>query len=64
MAAGTTAPTSTSHPKVPSSVAMPGHHHRDAIRLLFILAAGSEDIEGRRVFRGEKRAMAIDFLGR
>lgn len=64
MTAGTTAPTQTFPPKAPSSVAMPGHHNRDAIRLLFILAAGSGDVEGRRVFKGEKRAMAIDFLVR
>jgi hypothetical protein len=42
-----------------------GFHHRDAVRLLFILALGSEDSETvDRVFRGEKRAMAIDFLVR
>ena len=42
-----------------------GFHHRDAVRLLFILALGSE-VAGRdeRIFRGEKRAMAIDFLVR
>lgn len=43
-----------------------GFHHRDAIRLLFILALGCErsDPDGASVFRGEKRAMAIDFLVR
>ena len=42
-----------------------GFHQRDAVRLLFILALGSEETETReRVFRGEKRAMAIDFLVR
>lgn len=47
-----------------------GFRHRDAIRLLFILCAGSEeitsltqDIHGAsRVFQSEKRVMAIDFL--
>lgn len=47
-----------------------GLHHRDAVRLLFILALGSEadetvgDAGPVRIFRGEKRAMAIDFLVR
>ena len=48
-----------------------GSNHRDAVRLLFILAAGSEPPEAsdgvgpvHRVFRGEKRAMAMDFLVR
>jgi hypothetical protein len=47
------------------------HHYRDAMRLLFILEAGSEapsvgtdDGDSVGVFRGEKRAMAIDFLVR
>ena len=48
-----------------------GYHFRDAIRLLFILAAGSEvpddpcgSPDGSRVFVGEKRLMAVDFLVR
>lgn len=42
-----------------------GFHQRDAIRLLFILSLGSEETDlGGRVFRGEKRAMAIDFMVR
>jgi hypothetical protein len=42
-----------------------GFHQRDAVRLLFILALGSEETDREeRVFRGEKRAMAIDFLVR
>ena len=42
-----------------------GLHHRDAIRLLYILALGSEEAaHDGRIFRGEKRAMAIDFLVR
>jgi hypothetical protein len=48
-----------------------GHHYRDALRLLFILALGSEPVdssdtrpEAQRVFQGEKRLMAIDFLVR
>ncbi|MCJ2040817.1 hypothetical protein MKK55_17950 [Methylobacterium sp. J-059] len=52
---------------MPGSVAAShiGLHHRDAVRLLFILALGSEEAgDGERIFRGEKRAMAIDFLVR
>jgi hypothetical protein len=48
-----------------------GYHFRDALRLLFILVAGSVPIDGKdedkdtlRVFMGEKRLMAIDFLVR
>lgn len=48
-----------------------GHHHRDAVRLLFILVLGSEERDpstdgpgAARIFRGEKRAMAIDFYVR
>jgi hypothetical protein len=48
-----------------------GHHYRDALRLLFILALGSEPVDpsdtrpkAQRVFQGEKRLMAIDFLVR
>lgn len=48
-----------------------GYYYRDAIRLLFILVAGSEPVDSsdrgsdtQRVFVGEKRAMAIDFLVR
>lgn len=42
-----------------------GFHQRDAVRLVFILALGSEEAgPDERVFRGEKRAMAIDFLVR
>jgi len=42
-----------------------GFHHRDAVRLLYILALGSEEAaHDGRIFRGEKRAMAIDFLVR
>jgi hypothetical protein len=42
-----------------------GYHFRDALRLLFILVRGSVpvgDAGHQRVFVGEKRAMAIDFL--
>lgn len=47
----------------------PSYRHRDALRLLFILVAGSEDAdkptqEFVKVFRAEKRLMAIDFLVR
>jgi hypothetical protein len=56
---------------VPAGATQAGFHHRDAVRLLFILALGSEEPnpEGEgsganRIFRGEKRAMAIDFLVR
>lgn len=44
-----------------------GCHYRDALRLLFILAKGSELISddcqqfGTHIFKGEKRLMAIDF---
>jgi hypothetical protein len=48
-----------------------GYHYRDALRLLFIVALGSEPVdpsdgrpEAPRVFQGEKRLMAIDFLVR
>ena len=48
-----------------------GYHYRDALRLLFILVAGSKPTDvseaqpdGHRVFVGEKRALAIDFLVR
>jgi hypothetical protein len=53
------------------STAEIGYHFRDALRLLFILVAGSESVDpsdqkpdAPRVFVGEKRAMAIDFLVR
>jgi hypothetical protein len=47
-----------------------GFRHRDALRLLFILTAGSEAVKtppvgaeaATHVFRSEKRVMAIDFL--
>ncbi|ESX46833.1 hypothetical protein X760_22530 [Mesorhizobium sp. LSHC422A00] len=47
----------------------PSYRHRDALRLLFILVAGSEDVdrpteEVVSVFRAEKRLMAMDFLVR
>lgn len=47
----------------------PGYRHRDALRLLFILVAGAEDVDqsienGDRIFRAEKRLMAMDFLVR
>lgn len=43
--------------------------HRDALRLLFILVAGGEDVETPlkdvvKIFRAEKRLMAMDFLVR
>lgn len=46
-----------------------GYRHRDALRLLFILVAGAEDVDqsienGDRIFRAEKRLMAMDFLVR
>lgn len=55
------------HPRVVHEY---GFRHRDALRLLFILVAGSETVlnvpaggEGAtHVFRSEKRVMAIDFL--
>jgi hypothetical protein len=57
--------------RAPIANAQIGFHHRDAVRLLFILALGSErrdpqdnSPEAGRVFRGEKRAMAMDFLVR
>lgn len=47
----------------PSQVA---YHYRDALRLLFVLQAGSEEEVGTagfgRVFRGEKRLLGLDFL--
>jgi len=47
----------------------PGSRYRDALRLLFILAQGSEPTEiptddAVRIFRAEKRLMAMDFLVR
>jgi hypothetical protein len=47
----------------------PGSRYRDALRLLFILAQGSEPTEeptdgAARIFRAEKRLMAMDFLVR
>ena len=47
----------------------PSYRHRDALRLLFILVAGSEDADNPtpevvKVFRAEKRLMAMDFLVR
>ncbi|MCV3242079.1 hypothetical protein ABID19_005755 [Mesorhizobium robiniae] len=47
----------------------PSYRHRDALRLLFILVAGGEDVakpteEAVKVFRAEKRLMAMDFLVR
>lgn len=47
----------------------PGYRHRDALRLLFILVAGAEDVgeptgNGAKIFRAEKRLMAMDFLVR
>lgn len=55
-------------PPVPPS-REPGYRHRDALRLLFILVAGGEDAnepteEVIKVFRAEKRLMAMDFLVR
>ena len=68
MTAGTAATTSAASSKGPLAITPPGYHYRDAIRLLFILALGSEPSgEGAgtiQIFRGEKRAMAIDFLVR
>lgn len=45
----------------------PGYRYRDALRLLFILVAGGEDVERPledvvKIFRAEKRLMAMDFL--
>jgi len=56
----------------PSHLAAPefGMRHRDALRLLFILAGGSQALEhptedgATHLFRSEKRLMAIDFLVR
>lgn len=47
----------------------PRSRHRDALRLLFILVAGGEDVERPvedvvKIFRAEKRLMAMDFLVR
>lgn len=47
----------------------PGSRYRDALRLLFILAQGSEPTENPtedavRIFKAEKRLMAMDFLVR
>lgn len=47
----------------------PSSRHRDALRLLFILVAGGEDAnepteDVARIFRAEKRLMAMDFLVR
>ncbi|WP_198136988.1 hypothetical protein [Nitrobacter hamburgensis] len=47
----------------------PTSRHRDALRLLFILVAGGEDADKPtedvvKVFRAEKRLMAMDFLVR
>jgi len=47
----------------------PGTRNRDALRLLFILVAGSEDVDNpsqkvAKIFRAEKRLMAMDFLVR
>ena len=47
----------------------PGSRYRDALRLLFILTQGSEPTEDPtddavRIFRAEKRLMAMDFLVR
>lgn len=47
----------------------PGYRNRDALRLLFILVAGAEDVErptedGAKIFTAEKRLMAMDFLVR
>ncbi|WP_460077129.1 hypothetical protein [Roseibium sp. ROS1] len=46
-----------------------GYRYRDALRLLFILVAGAEEIEKPlgdtvKIFRAEKRLMAMDFLVR
>lgn len=58
-------------PDAPRGHMPEGYHFRDAMRLLFILAAGSEvrddpgtSPDGSRVFVGEKRLMAVDFLVR
>lgn len=68
MTAGLSASTSTTPNKTFPAPVPPGFHYRDAIRLLFILALGSEPssagADAIQVFRGEKRAMAIDFLVR
>lgn len=55
----------------PKPVSDIGYHYRDALRLLFVFIAGSEPVEpsdtgsdAQRIFIGEKRAMAIDFLVR
>lgn len=61
----------TEHPASRSSSGTVGFHFRDALRLLFILVAGSVPVdpkdrrpEAPQVFKGEKRLMAIDFLVR
>lgn len=57
-------------PTGPSSSIVSGTRHRDALRLLFILAGGGHetttaiDAEVTHVFQSEKRLMAIDFLVR
>ncbi|OYD73833.1 hypothetical protein [Paraburkholderia hospita] len=61
-------PSRIQEPSSPS--AQYGYRYRDALRLLFILALGSESTDSpptnaagsTHVFRSEKRVMAIDFL--
>lgn len=53
----------------PGGVREPGARNRDALRLLFILAAGGDPVDTPtkdvvRIFRAEKRLMAMDFLVR
>lgn len=68
MTAGLSASTPITPNKASATPVPPGNHYRDAIRLLFILALGSEPSgegpDAIHVFRCEKRAMAIDFLVR
>lgn len=71
MTAGTSTPGPAPIGAAPARENHTGYNNRDAIRLLFILALGSEPVDparagpgDQRVFRGEKRAMAMDFLVR
>lgn len=56
-------------PHTTALVSSTGSRYRDALRLLFILVAGADDAdelaeETVKVFRAEKRLMAMDFLVR
>lgn len=71
MTAGTSTSVTAPSGSAPRRGNQTGYNNRDAIRLLFLLALGSEPADPARsapgdprVFRGEKRAMAMDFLVR